>query len=178
RQKAEKISQDAVVDVALYGTVTKYGGWKEVRSLADAGACAFKMSTYETDPKRFPEIPDSELIHAFSEIGQTGLPAVFHAENGDIIDPLIERLRPEGHLNPEAHCLSRPPESESTAVAKLLELARAHPVRLHIAHLTVPSVFDLIRWYRGRGVDVTAETCVQYLVLEQSDLSRLKGLAK
>lgn len=178
RKKAEKIQRDAVVDVALYGTVAKHGGWEQVEPLAAAGACAFKMSTYETDPRRFPEIPDGELIQAFREIRGTGRVAAFHAENGAIIDPLIQRLRPEGRVNPEAHCASRPPEAESTAVAKLLELARAHPVRLHIAHLTVPFAFDLIQWYRARGVDVTAETCIQYLVLVQSDLSRLKAFAK
>src|SRR5690606_39389596 len=84
-----------------------------------------------------------ELIQAFREIRGTGRVAALHAENGAIIDPLIQRLRPEGRVKPEAHCDSRPPEAESTAVAKLLELARAHPVRLHIAHLTVPFAFDL-----------------------------------
>src|SRR5690606_39365128 len=96
RKKAEKIQRDAVVDVALYGTVAKHGGWEQVEPLAAAGACAFKMSTYETDPRRFPEIPDGELIQAFREIRGTGRVAAFHAENGAIIDPLI---RSEEHTS-------------------------------------------------------------------------------
>jgi allantoinase len=178
RAKVEVVEREAVVDVALYATLAKYGGWREVEGLARAGACAFKLSTYETDPERFPEIPDSELLKAFREIAKTGLLVAFHAENGDIVDPLVKELREFGEIDPTAHCLSRPPVSESTAVAKLLELAQVEPVRLHIVHLTVPTSYDLIDWHRGRGLDVTAETCIHYLVLSMEQMPELKAYGK
>ena len=176
--KVEVVEREAVVDVALFGTITKYGGWKEIASLALAGACAFKMSTYETDPDRFPEIPDAEIALAFQELAKVGLTVAFHAENGALVDPYIERWYPEGEGHPRAHCWSRPLESETTAVQKLLEIARVHPVRLHIVHLTSPQGYDAIRWYRAQGVDVTAETCTQYLLLSEAALDEHRGLAK
>ncbi|ULH14324.1 amidohydrolase family protein (plasmid) [Deinococcus sp. KNUC1210] len=62
------------------------------------------------------------------------------------------------------------------AVARLLELSRAvtaegYPVKLHIAHLTVPQGFHLLEHYRALGVDVSAETCIHYLTLSEDDLN-------
>ncbi|HKI59277.1 MAG TPA: dihydroorotase family protein [Trueperaceae bacterium] len=177
-RKIALVEAEAVVDVALFGTIAKYGGWKQITALAEGGVCGFKLSTYETDPDRFPEIPDAELVRAFEELQKVGLVALFHAENGALIDPLIERLRPLGVDHPEAHCWSRPPESETTAVLKLLELARTHPVKLHIVHQTAPQAYDAVAWYRSQGVDVTAETCLQYLLLTERALVEKRGLAK
>lgn len=178
KRKIEVVEREAVVDVALFATIKKHDGWREIPALAAAGACAFKLSTYETDPDRFPEIPDRELMHAFREINKTGLVVAFHAENGNIIDPLVEEWRPQGEERPEAHSLSRPPEAETTSVAKLLELARTHPVKLHIVHLSVPLGYELIEWYKAQGVDVTAETCLHFLVLSQEQMPELRGFGK
>ncbi len=177
-EKIAQIEQDAVVDVALYGTCTKYDGWPQIVELALGGVCGFKFSTYESDPDRFPEMPDSELIKIFQELNKVGLVALFHAENPAIIDPLIEELSTTGESEPRAHAWSRPPISETTSVLKLLELARVYGAKLHIAHLTAPFGYDALHWFRQAGVDVTAETCIQYLVLDESDLTRLKGFAK
>lgn len=177
-KKIGLIEQEAVTDVALFGTIAKYDGWKQIVPLARAGVCAFKMSTYESDPNRFPEIPDAELVKAFMELQKVGLVALFHAENGALIDPLIEQYRAQGEEHPEAHCWSRPLVSETTAVLKLLELTRTFPIKLHIVHLTAPQGYDAVKWYRGQGVDVTAETCIQYLVLTEEALKEKRALAK
>ncbi len=178
RAKKEVVAREAVVDVALFGTTTKLDGWKQVVPLAREGVCAFKFSTYESDPDRFPEIPDAELRKTFAELRKVGLVAAFHAENGAIIDPLIEELRSGGEGDAVAHCRSRPLVSETTAVLKLLELAREQGVRLHIVHLTAPQGYEAVRWYRSRGLDVTAETCIQYLVLTEEALTEKRALAK
>ena len=176
--KLERIAAEAVVDVALYGTITKHDGTDQIGPLSAAGVSVFKFSTYESDPARFPKIPDDELIKAFRELQRVDRVAVFHAENGDIIDPLIAALFDQGEASPQAHCWSRPTISETTAVLHLLELARNYPVKLHIAHLTVPFAYDAIGWYRELGVDVSAETCIQYLVLDESHLGTFRAGAK
>lgn len=178
RTKKQIIAREAVVDVGLFGTTTKYGGWKDIVPLALEGVCAFKFSTYESDPDRFPEIPDSELGKIFRELQKVDLTASFHAENGAIIDPLIEELREQGVDHPEAHCWSRPLISETTAVLKLLEFAREYNVRLHIVHLTAPQGYEAVKWYQEQGVDVTAETCIQYLLLTEEALKDKRALAK
>lgn len=178
KAKIGRIGDEAVIDVALYGTITKRGGTGQILPLADGGVCAFKLSTFEYDAERFPRIPDDELITAFGLLHKAGRPVAFHAENDEIVKAMVESLRPEGTTRPEAHCLSHPPIAETTAIAKLLELARIHPVQLHIAHLSVPFGYEMVGHYKSLGVDCTTETNVMYLAFVQEQMEHLKGTGK
>jgi allantoinase len=178
KAKIERIAREAVIDVALYGSITKRGGTEQILPLADGGVCGYKLSTFEYDPERFPRIPDDELIKAFELFPRAGRPVSFHAENDEIVSALIETMRAEGASRPEAHCLSHPPIAETTAIAKLLELARLHPLQLHIAHLSVPFGYEMVNHYKALGVDCTTETNVMYLVFVQEQMAQLKGTGK
>src|SRR5712692_2636324 len=83
--KRERVAEEAVVDVALLATLRKRGGLDQVAPLTEAGACGFKLSLFETDADRFPQIPDDELLQAFRLIGEVDLPVGVHAENTDVI---------------------------------------------------------------------------------------------
>ena len=52
--KVETLERVAVVDIALYGAPKKGAGTEGIAELAEAGVCAFKVSTYEYHPVRFP----------------------------------------------------------------------------------------------------------------------------
>jgi len=177
-EKVAAVNAQAVGDVALYGTIRKEGGLDEIERIAGAGACAFKVATYEADPVRFPRIPDGELLAAFHRIGATGLPVAVHCENQDIVDRNVARADPAGRTDPLAHGRSRPPVSETEAVGGVLGLAYGTPVHVPIAHASVPRSFDLVHRYRQDGVRATAETCIQYLVLDETAVPRLGALAK
>ncbi|HKV43956.1 MAG TPA: dihydroorotase family protein [bacterium] len=178
RKKIADVTAEAVGDVALYGTIRKDGGLDEIERIAGAGACAFKVATYEADPVRFPRIPDGELLAAFHRIAASGVPVAVHCENQDIADRGVARARAAGQTGPLAHCRSRPPVSETEAVGRVLELAYGTSVHLHIVHASVPRSFDLIHRSRAEGVHVTAETCIQYLVLDETAMERLGPFAK
>jgi allantoinase len=178
KKKIEKLERESIVDVALYGTMAKYNGIPQLQPLIDAGVIAFKFSTYETDPTRFPKISNGDIVKAFAVLGKTNLPICFHAEDGEIVDPLVKELYPRGEAEPHLHADSRPPVSEMTSVASLLEMARGTSVKLHIVHLTVPEGFDLLKHYRTLGVDVTAETCIHYLLLDASEFTKQRGFVK
>jgi len=168
--KIDMIRQHARVDVALLATLSKQGSPEVIRPLAELGACGFKLSAFETDPERFPRIDDDVLLEVLPIIAETGLTVGFHAENDVIIESLIARYRKEGKTYPKAHCETRPPVSETTSVVKLLELAFWTEASLHIFHVSHPRCLELIEWYRGQGVDVTAETCPHYLSLIEDDM--------
>lgn len=178
QRKVENVAAEAVGDVALYGTIRKEGGLDEIERIAGAGACAFKVSTYEAHPVRFPRIPDGEMLEAFRRIAATGLPVAVHCENQDIADRGVAEARRAGSLGALAHCRSRPPVSETEAVARVLELALDAGARVHIVHASVPRSFDLVHRFRAEGVRVTAETCIQYLVLDEQAMERLGPLGK
>jgi allantoinase len=178
QRKVEALERESVVDVALYGTMSKHDGIIQLQPLIDAGVAAFKFSTYETDPARFPKISNGDIVKAFEVLEKTNLPICFHAEDGDIVDPLVQELYSRGEAEPHLHAASRPPVSEMTSVASLLEMARGTSVKLHIVHLTVPEGFDLLGYYRNLGVDVSAETCIHYLLLDDSEFAKQRGFVK
>ena len=177
--KVSDLEREAHVDVALWATVPPRGPIEHVDELVAAGAAAFKLSTFETHPERFPRIPDGQLLAAFAKIAAAGGMAGVHAENDEIVRAGIEAERAAGHGgDPTAHTRSRPPVAEHEAIARCLELARATGVRLHVCHVSTARGMALIRAARAGGVDVSAETCPHYLLLDESELARRGGEAK
>ena len=177
--KVADVQRQARVDVALWATVPPRGPIEHVAELVDAGAAAFKLSTFETHPRRFPRIPDAQLLSAMALIAAVGGLAGVHAENDEIVRAGIEAERSAGNGgDPLAHARSRPPVAEHEAIARCLELARATGVRLHVCHVSTPRGVELIHAARAQGVDVSAETCPHYLLLDESELRRRGGEAK
>ena len=171
-QKTAAVEREAITDVALWATIAKTGGLDEIEELVSAGACGFKVSTFETHPVRFPSIPDGELYLAMQRIHAAGSLIAFHAENDDIVRRLSGRLASDGRSDPSAHAAGRPPVTETEAVGRALELALATGARTHIVHATLHRSFTLVERARGDGADATAETCLHYLLMDEGELVR------
>jgi len=60
---------------------------------------------------------------------------------------------------------SRPVEAELSAIRIAMELAGGTGAKLHVVHVTHPDCLALISEGKSSGVDVTAETCPHYLLL-------------
>jgi allantoinase len=176
-EKVELVEATAVVDVGLYGTITKRDGVSEIAGMHTGGALAFKFSTFETDPLRFPGIPDDELLLAMAEISRVGALAAFHPEN----DAIVRRLTADNRLrrdDPMVHAISRPPVAETEAIGRILEFALATNARVHLCHVSVARGFELVARARKDGVEATAETCAHYLVLDDGEFARQGGRVK
>lgn len=180
RAKAAQVEREALVDVALFATVAPSGPppLAEVLAMAEAGACAFKLSLFEAHPVRFPRLPDDRLYDAFAAIARTGLPAAVHAENQFIVDALTARYRAEGPGDLAAHGASRPPVAEAEAIARALELAHWAGVHLHIVHVSIGRGITLLQRARAEGDPVTGETCLHYLLYAEDDVRSLGAHAK
>src|SRR5579871_1903778 len=177
--KAADVGREAHIDVALWATVPPRGPIEHVDELVAAGAAAFKLSTFETHPERFPRIPDAQLLHAFEAIAAAGGMAGVHAENDEIVRAGIAAEQAAGNgSDPLAHARSRPPVAEHEAIARCLEFARATGVRLHVCHVSTPRGVELVRAARADGVDVSAESCPHYLLYDETELVRRGGEAK
>ncbi len=176
--KKKRVAAEAVVDVALLATVRPRGGAPDVSALVANGACGFKLSLFDTDARRFPRIPDDQLLEVLAAISAADSLACFHAENDEIIKPLIERFRAESPDDPGAHSRSRPPVSETEAVLKALEFAYATGSRTHLCHLSLPRSVELASWFARQGLDVSTETCPHYLSFAEEDLLTHKGRLK
>ncbi|MFR9676438.1 dihydroorotase [Streptomyces sp. TR06-5] len=173
RAKRDTVRRETHVDIGMYATVEPGGsGLDTVGELAALGAACFKLSTFHTDPLRFPRTPDGELLDAFDAIAGTGLRVCVHAENDEIVQRNLTRMRNTDDSDPLLHGASRPPVTETAAVAAVLEMARATGVDLHFCHISTPHAVDLVQWHRDRGTSVTTEVCPHYLALTEQDMAR------
>ncbi|MVA22068.1 amidohydrolase family protein [Agrobacterium vitis] len=179
RRKAAEAGEQARVDFALYGTIDPEEGAREIAGMVEAGACAFKFSTFNTDSKRFPRIPPQTLYACFTEIAKHGLAAGVHNENDEMVRAAIADVEASGIRDYRAHGLSRPPVTETLAMAEVYELGAQSGCSAHVVHCSVGRGYDLCSGYRQQGYDTTVEACIHYLVLdEENDVKRLVGKAK
>jgi len=179
RQKAAEAGAQARVDFALYGTVAPEDGAKHIAAMVEAGASAFKFSTFNTDPKRFPRIPPQTLFACFAEIARHGLAAGVHNEDDEMVRAATAEVKAAGITDYRAHGLSRPPVAETLAMAEVYEIGAHTGCSSHVVHCSVGRGYDLCEAYRRQGFDATIEACIHYLILdEEHDVSRLVGKAK
>jgi allantoinase len=176
--KQDMVNDEALIDVALLGTLAPDGGWRNAEGLVGDGAVGFKISLFLTDPQRFPRISDLELLSVMAAITEAGSTLCVHAENNEIIKGLIAREPEPGDTDPFAHIRTRPPISETLAVLTALEVAAEKGTALHLCHLSLPRSIDLAGWYQQQGTNVTMETCPHYLTFTQDDMNVQRGHLK
>ncbi len=177
--KAGAVAQYAHADIALYGTVIPGQGTAEMAKLAKAGVCAFKISSMESNPVRFPRLPADETLAILKASVPLGLPVGLHNEDQEIVRASIALLKAEGKTAPEHHEPSRPLAAEMAATALFLELGAASGAHVHIVHFSHASGFDLVERYRAAGVNATGELCVHYLHFDNArDVGRLGARMK
>ena len=177
-EKIQQVSDGAIVDVGLYGTMPKVDGPRVLPELIEGGVCAFKFSLFEYDARRFPRIADGDLLAAFEVLAGAGVPVVVHNELQEVVEHRLAPLLDGREDDALAHGESHPPVSETAASAKLLDFAYWTGARLHLAHCTHPHTFRLVDFYRGLGAAVSGETCVHYLLLSETDVARFGSIAK
>lgn len=91
-----------------------------------------------------------------------------HAEEGDRIKQWQSDFISKGLTAPLYHSLSRPAETESNAVAKVIDLVRKTNCKTYIVHVSTADSVKLIREAKAEGLPIMAETCPQYLLLDES----------
>jgi dihydropyrimidinase len=101
-----------------------------------------------------------------------------HAESSRVLDELIERHHtPElmAKYGAQLHHMSRPNFVEAEAIQRAIMWSEMTGGQLYIVHMSTSEGADIVRRAQSRGVPVLAETCVQYLVLEDSVFAREDG---
>jgi dihydropyrimidinase len=101
--------------------------------------------------------------------GEIGATICMHAENGPVIDVLVEQALKKGLTAPRYHAITRPPKLEGEAAHRAIALAEVADVPLYIVHLSAKEALAEVTAARDRGVPVFAETCPQYLFLSDED---------
>jgi dihydropyrimidinase len=113
-------------------------------------------------------VDDRQIHELFLELKKYGALLTTHAENGDMVDALINENVSQGNISPKFHALSRPEIVESEATGRIMDLAYQTDSPLYIVHMTCEDALNKVREGMKRNQKVYVETCVQYLLLDDS----------
>ena len=114
-------------------------------------------------------VDDDEMFASFSRCAEIGAMPLVHAENGDVVAQIQQRLLAEGNNGPEAHGYSRPPEVEGEAANRAIMIADQAGVPLYIVHVSCEQAHEAIRRARQKGMRVYGEPLIQHLTLDESE---------
>jgi len=118
--------------------------------------------------KNILQVDDGALLQALHQAGECGALVCVHCENGDVVDYLVKEARDQGKTAPYFHPLTRPPEAEEEAANRVIKLAQIAHAPVYIVHLTCRGALQAVVEAKVKGLEVYAETCPQYLLLDDS----------
>ena len=163
----KKAAGKATIDYAFHMIVTDMPEERlpEMRKLADEGITSYKLFM------AYPGVlyvDDGTLYRAFRQAGENSTRICMHAENGIVIDEIIRAAVKDGKVAPRWHAHTRPTRMEAEGVHRAIAIAEVAKVPLYIVHLSSSDALAEVKAGRARGVNVIAETCPQYLFLDDS----------
>jgi allantoinase len=149
----------------------------ELEALHAEGAMGFKAFLCASSPG-YPRLDDARLLECLQQLAALDALLVVHAENDDLLQAGLARMKQAGRTDPLAHAESRPPLVEVEAISRAVLLAAVTGARLHVAHVSTIGGVDAVTHGRAQGAHVTCETCPQYLLMDLDDLVRLGPYAR
>jgi dihydropyrimidinase len=160
-----KASGKAAIDYSFHMIVTELpdAGLGDMDMLVrDEGITSFKL--FMAYPGVFM-VDDATIFRALRRTGENGGLVCMHAENGGVIDLLVQEALRKGQKAPKYHALTRPPRAEGEATGRAIALAEMAGVPIYIVHLSSADALQKVREARDMGLPAYAETCPQYLFL-------------
>ena len=136
----------------------------ELPIMKERGVTSFK-AYYAYDNLRLDDAQMYQMLCALQPLhGVLGV----HCENGTLVNELQQEQLARGVTGPAGHPASRPPVVEAEAIRRLCAVAKLADSPVHIVHLSSAEGLEEVRRARRAGQTVWAETCPQYLVLDDS----------
>ena len=176
--KRRLAEQKSVVDFSLWGGLVP-GNLDRLAELRDAGAIGLKAFMCGSGIDEFPGVTDAATLReGMKRAAALGLLVAVHAEDEAMAQKLTAAARQRGAVDPRSWLATRPVEVELAAIRTATELAGETRCALHIVHVSSPEGIALVSEAKKHGVDVTAETCPHYLLLNEEDVVRLGAVAK
>ena len=166
----KKAENRACIDYGLHMIMTDLGeaGLEDMDSLVGEGVASFKLFM------AYPGVlmvDDGTIFKAMAQTAKNGALICMHAENGSVIDVMVQRALAEGKTAPIYHALTRPAIAEAEAVHRAIALAEMAGAPVYIVHLSSEDALNQVREARDRGLPAFAETCPQYLLLSIEKLA-------
>ena len=172
-----KAEGKALIDYTFHICITRYNEHRDqIKGMVDRGFTTFKeFMIYESEGW---QSDDRALFGTLEKMKEYGTMLLVHAESSRVLDELIAR-----HHTPELmkqygarlHRMTRPNFIESEAIQRVVTWSEVTGGQLYIVHMSTAEGTEIVKAAQKRGVPVLAETCAQYLVLDDSVFDRDDG---
>jgi len=172
----------AYVDFAFWGGVTpqqvESGEYKKsLKELKDRGIVGVKYYTI-SGMELYPRMSVPNMDKAFRLMKELNLVCAIHAEDYYLVDYYSHLMQEMGREDPESWVEGRTYEAEPEAIWSVVGITKKVGNKLHIVHLSTKEGLNIIRWAKSHGVDITTETCPQYLIFTVEDFKKLGSVLK
>jgi dihydropyrimidinase len=172
-----KAEGKSLIDYTFHICITRYNDHKDqIKDMVKRGFTTFKeFMIYESEGW---QSDDRALFGTLEQMREHGAMLLVHAESSRVLDELIARHHTPAMMKQfgaRLHPMTRPNFVEAEAIQRVTQWCEATGGRLYIVHMSTGEGADIIRAAQARGVPVLAETCVQYLVLDDSVFEREDG---
>ena len=117
-------------------------------------------------------VDDAGIFKAMRTVGSHGGMINLHAENGGVMQVLIEEALAQGNTSPKYHALTRPRIMEAEATHRAIRLGELAELPIYIVHLSAKEALEAVVEARDRGIPAFAETCPHYLFLTADEYDR------
>ena len=169
-----KAEGQAAIDYAFHLIMTDVNEdiAEEMGDIVNEGVTSFKMFM------AYPGVllvDDGQIFRGMQRAGELGALICMHAENGLPIDVLVAQAIAKGNTSPKFHSITRPQIMEAEGTHRAICLAEMAGAPVYMVHLSAERALTQVVEARDRGLPVYAETCPQYLFLDDSDLARTDG---
>jgi len=167
----------ALIDYTFHICITRWNDHKDqIEGMVRRGFPTFKeFMIYESEGW---QSDDRAMFGTLEKMRDLGAMLLVHAESSRVLDELIARAHtPElmAQYGARLHRMTRPNFIEAEAIQRAVFWSEATGGQLYIVHMSTGEGTDIIRAAQARGAPVIAETCIQYLVLDDSVFDRPDG---
>ena len=166
---------NAVIDYSFHGVMQHVDEdvLSKMETLAAEGITSHKVyMTYGF------KMSDEDIYAVLRRAKELGVMITVHPENDGLVNTRRKELSERGHTAPKYHAISRPEPCEAEAISRITHIsAVAGDAPLYIVHLSNHLGMQYINLAKQNGLkNLFAETCPQYLLLDDSYYEREDGL--
>jgi dihydropyrimidinase len=163
----EQSAGKSACDYSFHMGVTRFDDSTaaQLRQIVEAGVASFKVFLAY---KGAFGLDDTELYRTLKLAQELGVIVAAHCENETLIAERQRELLTAGLTGPEQHHESRPPIVEAEGVHHLMTFAQLTGTHVYIVHLSCEEALREALAARLRGVRVSIETLIQYLLLDRT----------
>ena len=164
----------AGIDYGSHMNITRFDDQvaEQIAGLPALGISTIKVFTAYNGRLR---INDGDVFKAMRVAGQNDILTMVHAENGDVIDVLIQEALEAGHTEPIWHALTRPGWGAVEASLRAFALAAQADAPVYLVHMNMAGEVDQLKYARSKGIYAMGETCPQYLFFTEENLQQADG---